>query len=147
MRLNKASGSAGTCKSVAFKIACHSSAGEGGKTEGVGALVIPSRSLRGPCSRSSRSPLSGGDALWRSRESRGRSDAKHLFPSWPGIRSLAVQRAVDHQTRHFFHHVLEIEFRDAIAFEIRRGIQEVNGVGHAIFDGELDGVHFVAQRL
>src|SRR5438874_11679151 len=112
MRLNKSSGSAGTCRSVAFKIACHSSAGEGGKTEGVGALVISSPSLSGPCRRSGRRPLPGGGALWRSRESRACSDAKHLFPSWPGVRSLAVERAVDHQARHFFHHVLEIEFRD-----------------------------------
>src|SRR5467141_4689412 len=147
IRLNKSSGSAGTRRSVAFKIACHSSAGDGDGIQGVGAPVISLRSLCGSGSRSCRTPLPGGGALWRARKSGGGANAEHLFPAWPWIRSLAVQRAVNHQPRHFLHHVLEIEFRNAVALEIRRGIQEVDGVGYAVFDGELDGIHFVAQRL
>src|SRR5260370_18293687 len=147
MRLNRSSGSAGTRRSMAFKIACHSSAGDGGKTEGLGALVISSRSLRRPGSRRGRSLLSGRGALWRSRKSRRRADAEHLFPARPWIRSLAVQRPVNHQPRHFLYHLFEIKFRDAVALEIWRWIQEVDGVGHAVFNRELDGVHFVAQRL
>src|SRR5437870_1124909 len=146
MRLNKSSGSAGKRTSVVFKMACHSSTGDRGRIRGVGALVTRSRSPYGP-RRSGRRPLPGGGALWRSHESRGYSDAEHLFPTRPGTRSLAVQGPVDHQPGHFFHHMLEIEFRDAGALEIRRGIQKVDGVGHPAFDGELDGVHFVAQRL
>src|SRR5260370_14730217 len=147
MRLNKSSGSAGKRNSMTFKIACHSAAGDGGKTEGLAALVISSRSRRGTGSRSGRSLLSGSGALWRSRKSRRHADAEHLFPARPRIRSLAVQRAVNHQPRHFLYDLFEIEFRDAVALEIRRWIQEVDGVGHPVLDGELDGVHFVAQRL
>src|SRR5260370_33741412 len=147
MRLNKSSGSAGTRSSVLFKMACHSSGGDGGKTDGVGALVISSRSLRGPGGRSGACLSSRNGALWRSRKPRRRSNAKHLFPARPWIRSLAVQRAVNHQPRHRFYYMLEIEFRNAVTLEIRRWIQEVDGVGHALFDGELDRVHLVAQRL
>src|SRR6266403_1102454 len=151
MRLNSSSGSAGTRRSVAFKMACHSSTGDGDEGDGVGALVISLRfslrSLRGPGSWSGNAFLSGGGALWRSGKSCSCANAEHLFPPRPRVRSLAVQRAVNHQPRHFFHHVLEIKFRDAVALEIRRRIQEVDGVRHTIFNGELDGVHLVAQRL
>ena len=41
----------------------------------------------------------------------------------------------------------EIEFGDAVALEIGGGVEEVNGVRDAIFDGEFDGVHFVAESL
>src|SRR6266404_4756722 len=147
MRLNKSSGSAGTRSRVDFKLACQSSAGDGGRTEGVGALTIGSRALRGSGSRSGRCFLPGSGALWRSCKSGGCADAKHLLPARTGMRSLAVQRAVDHQPRHLFHDVFEIKLRDAVALEIRCRIEEVDGIGHSIFYGELDGVHFVAQRL
>ena len=42
--------------------------------------------------------------------------------------------------------MLKIKFGDAIALEIRRGIQEIDGVGHAILHRKFDGVHFIAQR-
>ena len=58
-----------------------------------------------------------------------------------------MQRTVDDQAGHPIHHMLEIKFGDAIALEIRRGIQEVDGVRNAIFDRELDGIHFVAECL
>ena len=43
--------------------------------------------------------------------------------------------------------VFEIKFGDAVAFEIGCGIQKIDCVGHAVLDGEFDGVHFVAERL
>ncbi len=43
--------------------------------------------------------------------------------------------------------MLEIEFGDAVALHIRSGIQEIDGVGHAVLDGKLDGVHFIAESF
>ena len=37
--------------------------------------------------------------------------------------------------------------RDAVALEVRRGVQEIDRVGHAVLDGELDRVHLVPQRI
>ena len=62
-----------------------------------------------------------------------------------GKRSRAVQSAVNDESGHFVHDVLEIKFGDALALHIGSGIQEIDGVGHAVLDGEFDGVHFVAE--
>src|ERR1700675_2435052 len=65
-----------------------------------------------------------------------RADAQHLFPSRPGVGDIAVQRAVNHQPRHLFYYLFKIKFRDAVALEIWRRIQEIDGVGHAVLDRE-----------
>src|SRR5260370_1511090 len=41
--------------------------------------------------------------------------------------------------------MFEIELGDAVALHIRSGIEEIDGVGDLVLDGELDGVHFVAE--
>ena len=58
-----------------------------------------------------------------------------------------MQRSIDHQTSHAVHHMFEIKFGDAVALEIRRRIQEVDGIRYALLDCKLDGVHFVSKRL
>ena len=42
---------------------------------------------------------------------------------------------------------IEVVRRDAVALEVGRRIEEVDRVGHAVLDGELDGVHLVAERV
>ena len=59
---------------------------------------------------------------------------------------MAVQRAIDDEVRHLLDDVREVERRDAIALEVRRRIQVVDRVGHAVLDRELDRVHLVAER-
>src|SRR5215472_13512714 len=145
MRRNKSSGRPGICKSMGFRISCHCS--EGGSTEGGGAMVTASRTLQGTRGQNCGGFWSWFCALGRSGESRGGADPQHFFPARPGRIALSVKSAVDHQSRHFFHDQLKIEFRDAVALEIRRGIQEVDGIGHAVLYRELDGVHFVPERL
>ena len=83
----------------------------------------------------------------RADKAGGGANAEHFFPARPGIGRIAAQSAVNHEAGHAIHYMREIKFGDAVALEIGRGIQEVNGVRDAIFDGEFDGVHFVAQRL
>ena len=80
-------------------------------------------------------------------EAARRADAEHFFPARPGVRDFAVERAIDDEVRHLFDDMFEIKFGDAIAFEIGRGIQEVDRPGHAVFDREFDRIHFVAERL
>ena len=36
---------------------------------------------------------------------------------------------------------------DGVQLGVGRGVHEVDGVGHAVLDGELDGVQVVAERL
>src|SRR6266849_4136549 len=43
--------------------------------------------------------------------------------------------------------MFEIELGDAVALHIGSGIEEIDGVGDLVLDGEFDGVHFVAERL
>src|SRR4029077_2889074 len=43
--------------------------------------------------------------------------------------------------------MLEVELGDAVALHIRSGIEEIDGVRDLVLDGELDGVHFVAEGL
>ena len=59
---------------------------------------------------------------------------------------MAVERAIDHELRHLLDHHVEVERRDAIALEVGRRVQEVDRVGHAVLDRELDRVHLVAER-
>ena len=42
---------------------------------------------------------------------------------------------------------VEILFADGVAVGVGRGVAEVDRVGHAVVDGELDGVKIVAERL
>ena len=58
-----------------------------------------------------------------------------------------MQGAVDDQAGHFVDDVFEIKFGDAVALEIRSGIQEIDGVGDSVLDREFDGVHLVAEGL
>src|SRR5215469_17333594 len=137
IRRNKFSGRPGMRKSMGFKISCQSSAGEGGRTEVVGAMVTASRTFERTRGQNCGGFLSCRCALGRPGESRGGPDPQHFFPARPGRIALSVKRAVDHQSRHFFHDQLKIEFRDAVALKIRRRVQEVNGIGHAVLYREL----------
>src|SRR3984957_20140960 len=83
----------------------------------------------------------------RSGETACRSDAQHFFPARPGIRQVALESTVDDQIGHLFDDVAEIKFRDAVALKVGSGIQEIDGVGHALLDCELDRIHLVAERL
>src|SRR5580704_17973760 len=78
----------------------------------------------------------------RAGKSSGGADAEHFFPSRPGIRGVAILGAVDHELRHAIDYVAEIKFRDAIALEVWRRVQEIDCVWDAVLDGELDRVHF-----
>ena len=55
-------------------------------------------------------------------------------------------RSID-EPRHPVEHQVEVVVGDAVAFEVRRRVQEVDRVRHAVLDGELDRVHLVAERL
>src|SRR5215472_17205421 len=145
MRRNKSSGRPGIRKSMGYRISCHCS--EGGSTEGGGALVMASRTLHRTRGQNCGGFWSRCCALGRPGESRGGPDPQHFFPARPGRIALSAKSPVDHQSRHLFYDQLKIEFRDAVAFEIRRGIEEVDGIGHAVLYRELDGVHFVPEGL
>src|SRR6202012_4236471 len=83
---------------------------------------------RGACGRDARR------RLWSANESIRCAEAEHLLPARPGIRNISVERAIDDEMRHLLDDMLEIKFGDAIALEVGRGIQEVDGPGHAVFD-------------
>src|ERR1700722_6585584 len=93
----------------------------------------------------------GARASLRSRRRSGETaccaDTEHFFPARPGIRHVALESAVDDQLGHLFDDMPEIKFRDAVALKIGSGIQEIDGVGHALLDCELDRIHLVAERL
>src|SRR5580704_3344456 len=97
--------------------------------------------------RRSRRFRSCASLFWRTGETAGTADSKHLFPPRPCICGRAVQRAIDHKTSHAVYHMLEIKFGDAVALEIGRRIQEVDGVWHTLLDRKFDGVHFVPEGL
>src|SRR5207249_4400361 len=67
-----------------------------------------------------------------------------LVPPW---RRLVAERICDHQVGHLLEHPAEVVFLDGEVVEVRRRIQEVDRVEHAVLDRELDGVHVVAERL
>ena len=46
----------------------------------------------------------------------------------------------------FSTHDVEVVRRDAVALEVGRRVQEIDGVRHAVLHGELDRVHLVAER-
>ena len=48
------------------------------------------------------------------------------------LRRIGIERAVDHESRHLLHDVREIEIGDAIALEIRRRIEVVDRIRHAV---------------
>src|SRR5271163_3417907 len=70
----------------------------------------------------------------RACETAGSANAQHFFPPRPRIRRRAVKRAVDHESSHALHDSFEVKLGDAIALEIRRWVQEINGVRHALLD-------------
>src|SRR6266567_2086455 len=107
------------------------------------------RAARGPacrnrCRHARRSRLRG--RFRRARKSRRRSHAQHLFPLRPRIRRRSIQRAIDHQARHFFYYHVEIKFRDPVALKIRRRIQKINRVRDIALNSKLNGIHLVAER-
>ena len=51
----------------------------------------------------------------------------------------------DGEVGDFFHDPVEIGLAHGVQVGVGGGIHEVNGVGDAVFDGELDGVEIVAE--
>jgi len=51
------------------------------------------------------------------------------------------------QLRHLFDNPVEVCLANGVQVRIRHGVHEVDGIGNAVFDGKLDGIEFVAQRV
>src|SRR3984957_8044774 len=93
----------------------------------------------------------GARASLRSRRRSGETaccaDTEPFFLTRPGIRHRARGSAGGDQLAHRFDNMPEIKFRDAVALKIGSGIQEIDGVGHALLDCELDRIHLVSRLL
>ena len=60
---------------------------------------------------------------------------------------LPLPRCLHREAHHLVHAELPVRVAEAPPVHVGRRVREVDRVGHAVADGELDGVHVVAQRL
>ena len=65
----------------------------------------------------------------------------HLPRLWPRL-----ERKPDGEIGHAFDHPLEVVGRERIDIHVRRRIHEIDRVGNAVADRELDRIHVIAER-
>ena len=102
-----------------------------------------SSALRLSCVRHSSFVCRPGRLHHAGAQRRCRSSVPSAATDWSRRRT----RAVDDELRHACRGRHRSSAGDAVALEVGRRVQEVDRVGHAVLDRELDRVHLVAERL